>query len=388
VRDARWTIDPEILFLNHGSFGACPRAVLEVQAELRARLEREPVRFLARELGELWESARDALSSFVRCHPDGLVFVKNATTGVNTVLRSLEWKPGDQILMIDHGYSACLNAARYVAERTGAELVTAQVPFPIAAPEQAFDAICAAATPRTKLAVIDHITSPTGLVLPIERSVRELEGRGISVMVDGAHAPGMIDLDIESIGASWYTGNCHKWLCTPKGAALLWVREDKRELTRPLVISHGANVQGRDRFHREFDWLGTDDPTAVLCIPRAIEWLGAQLPGGWPALQRRNRELLIGARRLLLESWSIAPPCPESMLGTLAAIPLTDSKDEGPGPHGGSDSLHTLLFEKHRIEVPVYAFRVFPKRVLRIAAQLYNQIDEYETLARVVRTEL
>jgi isopenicillin-N epimerase len=346
-------------------------------------LEREPVRFLAHALGELWERARDALASFVRVSPDDLVFVNNATTGVNTVLRTLEWKPGDEILMIDHGYAACLNAARYVAGRTGAKLVTAHVPFPLASPDEVFDAICAAASARTKLAIIDHVTSPTGLVLPIERIAKELEGRGISVMVDGAHAPGMVDLDIPSIGASWYTGNCHKWLCTPKGAALLWVREDKHELTRPLVISHAGSMTGRDRFHGEFDWVGTDDPTAVLCIPDAIEWLGAQLPGGWPELRKHNRDLLIAARRLLLERWSIAPPCPESMLGNLAAIPLTDSKDARPG-HQGTDSLHAHLFEKHRIEVPVYSFPVFPKRAMRISAQLYNRIEEYQTLADVV----
>jgi isopenicillin-N epimerase len=387
VQDPRWTIDPEILFLNHGSFGACPEALLKVQADLRQRLERDPVHFFTREIGPLWEAARDAVAAFVGADPDGLVFVPNATTGVNTVLRSIDFSSGDEILAIDHGYAACLNAARFVAERSGAKLVTARVPFPIASSDSAFESIVSLATDRTKLALIDHITSPTGLVLPIERIVRALEERGISVLVDGAHAPGMVELDIRSLGASWYTGNCHKWLCTPKGAALLWVREDKREMTRPLVISHGASLVGRDRFHREFDWVGTDDPTAVLSIPAAIEWLGAQLEGGWPALRRKNRELLLNARRLLLEKVAIDPPCPESMLGTLAAIPLSDSKDAGPGPHG-MDGLHRVLFERHRIEVPVFCWPSFPKRLLRISAQLYNRIEEYEVLAAALEREL
>jgi isopenicillin-N epimerase len=383
VQDPRWTIDPEILFLNHGSYGACPRAVLEVQADLRSRLEREPVHFFTRELGERWEAARDALAAFVGADPDGLVFVQNATTGVNTVLRSLELSAGDEILVSDHGYTACVNAARYVAERSGAKLVTAKVPFPIAGPDAAYEAIVGAASERTRIAVIDHVTSPTGLVLPVERIVPALEARGISVVIDGAHAPGMLELDVRSLGASWYTGNCHKWLCTPKGAALLWVREDQRERTRPLVIGHGASVSGRDRFHREFDWVGTCDPTAVLSIPAAIEWLGAQLEGGWPSLRRRNRELLIQARRLLLQRWSIEPPCPESMLGTLAAIPLSDSADERPGPHG-MDSLHRVLFEKHRIEVPVLYWPAHPKRLIRISAQLYNRLEDYQALADAV----
>ncbi len=378
--DPRWTLDPEITYLNHGSFGACPRAILELQAELRARLEREPVHFMLREIGAMWQAAREALAGFVHADPDGLVFVNNATSGVNAVLRSLDWKPGDEILMLDHAYAACYNAAQYVAERSGAVVVTAHVPFPIASPDAAFDAIAAAVTPQTKVAVIDHITSPTGLVLPIERIVRELEGRGVSVIVDGAHAPGMVDLHLEAIGASWYTGNCHKWLCTPKGSALLWVRADKRALTRPLVISHGASVEGPQRFHREFDWVGTDDPTAMLCIPKAIEWLGGQLEGGWTALRARNREMAIAARRLLCQRLAVQAPCPESMLGALAAVPLPD--DPGPKPADGElDHLHTRLFEQHRVEVPIVAWPRHPKRLVRVSAQLYNRIEDYEVLA-------
>jgi isopenicillin-N epimerase len=345
-------------------------------------MEREPFRFLAYEREPLLENARDVLASFLGADREGLVFVNNATTGVNTVLRSLDLSSSDEILLTDHTYSACLNAAKHIASRTGAKIVTAHVPFPLESPEIVYQAVVQAVTPRTRLALIDHVTSPTGLVFPIDRIARALEERGVSVLVDGAHGPGMVDVDIESIGASWYAGNCHKWLCAPKGAAFLWVREDKRAATRPLVISLGR-TPGKSVLHAEFDWVGTQDPTAVLCIPKAIEWLGAQVEGGWPALRNRNRELLIRARRLLLERWSIAPPCPESMLGMLASIRLSDTKDERPGLHG-FDSLHSILVEKHRIQVPVTCWPAHPKRLIRISAHLYNHIAEYEALAAAV----
>jgi isopenicillin-N epimerase len=380
--DERWTLDRDTTFLNHGSFGACPRAVLEEQARLRSVIERDPVRFFTREIGPLWEAARDAASAFVGADPDGLVFVPNATTGVNTVLRSASLSAGDEILVSNHGYSACRNAVEAVAAATGAVVRSAEIPFPLGSRDEVIEPLLALATPRTRLAIVDHVTSPTGLVFPVHEIVRALRERGIDVLVDGAHAPGMIDLDLSRLGATYFTGNCHKWLCTPKGAAILWVAEERRASSRPLVISHGAAAPGGQRFHREFDWTGTDDPTAVLCIPKAIEVMASFAAGGWSEVRARNHDLVVRARRLLLDRLGIGAPCPEDMLGSLAAIPLSDATDP-PGPHG-MDPLHARLYDEHRIQVPVYAWPEHRKRLLRISAQLYNRIEDYERLAGVL----
>ena len=371
-----WSLAPDVVFLNHGSFGACPSAVLEEQQRWRARLERNPMEFLVREIDALLAEARRALSAFVGADPDDLAFVANATTGVNAVVRSLDFRPGDEILTTDHAYAACRNALDYVAGRCGAKVVVAQVPFPIGGPEEVVQAILAAVTGRTALAMVDHVTSPTGLIFPIERIVRELAARRIDTLVDGAHAPGMLPLDLRSLGAAYYTGNCHKWLCAPKGAAFLWVRPDRQDRVRPLVISHGATGSAeRSRFRAEFDWVGTDDITAYLCVPRAIEFLGSLLPGGWPELMRTNRARALEARKIIGEAIGSAPAAPDEMIGTLATIPIAD----GPAP-----ALQAELWEKHRIEVPVVSFRSPPRRQVRISSQAYNDLDQYRLLSTVL----
>jgi isopenicillin-N epimerase len=383
-----WTLDPEIDFLNHGSFGACPRPVLEAQAELRARMERNPVRFLARELEGLFDEARSALGAFVGADADDLAFVPNATSGVNTVIRSLLLQPGDELLTTDHAYNACNNALRW-HERRGVKVAVARVPWPIAGPEQVVEAVLGAVTPRTRLVLLDHVTSPTGLVFPVQEMVRRLDERGIDTLVDAAHAPGMLPLNLRELGAAYYTGNCHKWLCAPKGAAFLYVRRDRQAGIRPLTISHGANAQRpeRSRFRLEFDWTGTDDPTAFLCIPHAIRFLGALLPGGWPELMRRNHDLALRGRALLCTALAVAPPAPDEMLGSLASVPLPDY--EGPPLRGAWwHPLQKALLEQHRIEVPVMVFPALPRQLVRISAQAYNSEGQFTRLASALRGEL
>ncbi len=380
-------LDPAWDYLNHGSFGACPGPVLEVQASLRRRLERQPVRFLDNDYEGMLDEARRALAAFVGADPEGLAFVPNATTAVNAVLRSLSPRPGQALLVTDHAYGACRNALEDVAARTGARVIVARIPFPLSDPREVVEALLEAATPDTRLALVDHVTSPTGLVLPIADIVKELQARDIDVLVDGAHAPGMVPLDLRSLGAACYTGNCHKWLCSPKGAGFLWVRPDRRDAVRPVVVSHGATSRrtDRSRFLMEFDWVGTGDPTAWLSVPAAIDFLGSLFPGGWPALMERNRTLAIRARDLLCAALGVSAPAPDSMIGSLASVPLPDRPAGRKGrPPLGLDPLQEALQERARIEVPVMAWPHPPRRLLRVSAQIYNHPTQYRRLADVL----
>jgi isopenicillin-N epimerase len=386
---ALWPLDPAVTFLNHGSFGACPAEVLKTQSALRAELEAEPVRFLGRELEGRLDTARAALGAFVGADPDDLAFVANATGGVNAVLRSLRLAAGDELLTTDHAYAACRNTLDYVADRAGARVVVATVPFPVPSSQAVVDAVLARVSSRTRLALVDHVTSPTGLVLPIARIVAELAARGVETLVDGAHAPGMVPLDLRALGAAYYSANCHKWICTPKGSAFLWVRRDRQADVHPLTISHGATGEraGRTRFRLEFDWTGTQDPTAWLAVPRAIEYLGGLVEGGWPALMARNRALALEARRLLCAAAGTAPACPDEMVGSLAAVILPDSVTTETGWRV-PDPLQARLFEGHRIEVPIMRWPAPPRRLVRVSCQLYNDARQYARLADALRKEL
>ena len=383
-----WPLESGVAFLNHGSFGACPTEILRYQAELRAQMEAEPVRFLSRELEGRLDVARAALGRFVGADPDDLAFVGNATGGVNAVLRSLRLAAGDELLTTDHAYAACRNTLDYVASVSGARVTVVTIPFPVASPEAIVDVVLARVTPRTRVALLDHVTSPTGLVLPIQRLVAELSRRSVDSLVDGAHAPGMVPLDLDALGAAYYSANCHKWLCTPKGSAFLWVRRDRQAGIHPLTISHGhvGERAGRTRFRLEFDWTGTLDPTAWLTVPRAIEYLGGLLPGGWPALMARNRALVLQARALLCEAAGSAPACPEQMIGSLASVILPERI--APSGWRVREPLQDRLFEGWGIEVPIMRWPAPPRRLVRVSAQLYNSADQYRHLAEALRKEL
>ena len=376
-----WGLDPEVVFLNHGSFGACPTAVLEHQAELRRRLEAEPVRFFVREYQDLLDAARAEVAVFLGADADGLAFVANATTGVNAALRALDLRPGDQLVITDHEYPACRHAAHQIAAERGFEVVTASVPFPIVSEDDAVEAVVGSFGPATRALLVDHVTSQTALVLPVARIARAARERGIRVVVDGAHAPGMLDLDLASLGVDAWTGNCHKWLCAPKGAGVLWVAPQLRERVRPLAISHGAATAPPERYHAEFDWTGTGDPTAWLSVPEAIRVVGAMVPGGWPEVRRRNHTLALTARDVLCGALGLDPPAPDAMLGSMASLPLPDGVPDPPP----IDPLQDRLWHDHRIEVPVIAWPRPPRRLLRVSAQLYNTPGQYELLADALR---
>ena len=387
--DLGWRLDPQVTFLNHGSYGACPSPILEAQAAWRDRLESEPVRFLSGDLPGLLAGARESIGRFLGADPDGLAFVPNATTGVNTVLQSLRFEPGDELLTDDHEYNATINAMRAVARRDGARVVVAPIPFPIAGPDDALAAILAAVTDRTRLLLVSHVTSPTALILPVAELVAEMERRGIDTLVDAAHAPGMVPVDVKELGATYWTGNGHKWLCGPKGTAFLWVREDRRERIHPLVVSHGANepLADKTRFRHEFDWVGTSDPTGYLTLPAAIDWMErCAIPdgGGWPAVMAANHDLALRGRDILAGALGIEPPAPDAMLGSMAALPLPGVVEEGVGA-----ALASALETEDRIQVPIGPWPVravqrddqAPRILIRISAQRYNEPADYERLA-------
>jgi isopenicillin-N epimerase len=386
-----WQLDPGITFLNHGSFGACPSALLDKQRQLQDQIEREPVAFFMRDFEALMDQARDALGTFLNVDSEDLALISNATAGVNTVLRSLTFSPGDELLTTDHAYNACRNALEFIGKNAQARVVVAKVPFPLSDPEQAVTAIMDRVTDKTRLVLLDHITSPTGLILPAQRIVDLLRERGIDCLVDGAHAPGMIDLDLQALNPAYYTGNCHKWLCAPKGSAFLYVRRDLQTSARPMSISHGANSlrTDRSRYLLEFDWPGTMDPTAWLCIPDALKFLSGLFPDGWAGLRRHNRELVIAGRQLLCQVLGTEIPAPDSMIGSLASVELPP----GDPSHVSNnpltiDPLQDLLFHADRIEVPVMAWPQSPRRLLRVSAQAYNDLSQYEHLAASLRRHL
>lgn len=398
---AHWRLEPGFDYLNHGSFGACPTAVLEAQRALRDRVERQAIDFLVRELRQHLALARAPLAAMVGAATTDLVFVRNATQGVNAILRSLTFEPGDQLLVTDHGYGACTKAARFVARRWGAEVVVARLPVPLD-PTRASEAILAAVTDRTRLALIDHVTSPTGMVLPIADIVAGLDARGVEhVLVDGAHAPGMVPLDLDALGQAgchYYAANCHKWLCAPKGAALLWVRPDRQEGIVPTSISHGYDVPPerlRDMtpFQALFDWTGTDDVTAALSVPAAIAAVGGMLEGGWRAVMAHNHALALQARQVLRDALGAyrpdpGPLCPDSMIGSLAAVPLPPAPAFRPAAPLDMDPLQQRLRTIHRIEVPIVHWPGDGHRLVRVSAQLYNDIDQYHRLAAALGEEL
>jgi isopenicillin-N epimerase len=370
---SEWLLDPEVAFLNHGSFGATPRAVLAEQDRWRARMERHPTHFMSEELPPALAAAAARLAGFVGAQPEDLVFVENATAGCNAVLRSLSFAPGEEILVTDHGYPAVRKAAEYVAARAGARVIEAAVPFPLQDETQVIAAVRACLGPRTRLAVFDHITSSTAVVFPLRELTALCRAAGVPVLVDGAHAPGMLSLDVPSVGGDWYTGNCHKWLMAPKGSAFLWVAPDRQADTHPLVISHGFGQE----FAAEFAWVGTRDPSAWLSVPAAIDF-HEQLGGA--RLRERNAALARRQATLLARGWKTQRGASDALTGSMAAVRLPLRE---PATSERAWELRRKLFDDHRIEVPVTPFS--GALWARISAHAYNRPEDYARLAACFR---
>ena len=384
-----WTFDHSRVFLNHGSFGACPDFVIAEQRKWQNLMEQEPVRFFEELMPDLLLKSREALGSFLSCSADDLAFVSNATSGVNTILRSLNFEEGDEILVPNHAYQACRNTIDFVASRWGAKVVEVAIPFPIDGPQVVIDLMKAACSERTKLVMIDTVTSPTGLRMPFEELTAFFESQGVEVLLDAAHGIGMIPLNLDELGASYVTSNCHKWLCAPKGSAFLYVRHDKQSKIQPLTISHGHTFPLGDttRFRHEFDWTGTQDISGWCALPAVIEGMAELVDGGWDAIMQHNHNLAIQGRDLLCQRLGIQQPCPNEMIACISTIKLPGEIPPKEKLHE-PDPLHHILSEKYNIQVPVWSWPNPEGRYLRISAQLYNSIEQYELLAEALVIEL
>ncbi len=367
---ADWALDPAIVHLNHGSYGGCPRAVIDAANAWRTRLEAAPMRFLVLEWQRELDRARAALAAFVRAPDSRLVFVPNATTGIAIALASTPLAPGDAMVTTDHCYRACKNQL----DRTGAPLIVVPIALPFDADRFVAD-FTAALTPHVKLAVLDHVTSPTALCLPLERVIPQCAARGIATIIDGAHAPGQLDLDIGSLDATWYVGNSHKWLCAPKGTGFLVAPAGVTP--HPVVTSHGASAAygPPNRLHAELDWSGTYDPTPHLTVPTAITTV-ATLGGGWPAVIARNHALAIEMRaRFVAALGGARYLAPDDALGAMAAIPIALP---GITPFALEQQLLTEGWEVPIVDWPNGA-------LVRLSAHLYNDATQAEALAARLR---
>lgn len=377
-----WGLNSEVDFLNHGSFGATPTCVLEDQRTWIDLLEADPIEFLAPERGlePKLDYVRNQLATLFNSQPECLGWVRNATDGVNAVLRSMKLSSEDEILVTNHGYNACVNAARFVADLAAAKVTVARIPFPLSSSQEILQAIDEAITPRTRILLVDHVTSPTGLVFPIQEIVKLARQRGIRILVDGAHAPGMLNLNLNELDADYYTANHHKWLCGPKVSGFLWVRSELQSDVRPSVISHAANRPrpGRSRFIAEFDWTGTYDPTPLLALPKAIEFLSKLYAGGLQALMSDNHRKCVAARNILCDKLGVIAPAPEEVLGSLATVPV-------PGWAGKHERLGMLLREQYRFELPVFPSPIDDECLLRVSLQAYNELEQIERLADVLK---
>jgi isopenicillin-N epimerase len=378
-----WALDPSITYLNHGTVGCTPRRVLEAQRAIRDAIERQPSRFQLRELTAIrvggpraepprMRVAAAAVAAFVGARGEDLVFVDNATTGVNAVLRSFDLAPGDEILVTDLTYGAVRNVAAFVARERGARLGTIAMPFPWTGPGAFVEAVEAALGPRTRIAVLDHIASESALLLPIAEMVERCHARGVAVLVDGAHAPGAIALDVPAIGADWYVANLHKWGWAPRSSGFLWARPERQAGLHPPVISWGLD-QG---FTAEFDLVGTRDPSPWLAAPDAIAFMGEL---GVERVMAWNHALAREAGALIAGRFGVPFTTPASMIGAMVTVPLPASL--GAAPVDAARLRDALLFED-RIEAQIHAWR--GRLWTRISAQIYNQRSDVERLVEGV----
>lgn len=367
----QYLLDPDVVYLNHGSFGAVPIPVFESYRHWQKELEANPVLFLGRRLPDLLSHARERLGAFLNAGPDDLTFVPNVTYALNIVTRSLELRTGDVVLTTDHEYGAISRAWRFSCQKSGAELVSRQVAVPVTDPAAVVEQIWSGVDERTKVIALSHITSPSALILPVASICRRARDAGIITVVDGAHAPGQLDVDMEEIGADFYGGNCHKWLSSARGAGFLYARPERQDLLEPLVVSHGwdRDEPGDSQFQDYFTSVGTIDPAAYLSVPAAIDF---QEQNDWPRVRQACHQLLQESEQRILEMSGLPPISPPSMWAQMRLVLLP-----------GKFEAYQRLWEENRIIVPVGQHGGQPG--VRISVQAYNSPEDLETLIRALK---
>ena len=383
---SRFALAPEIVYLNHGSFGACPRAVLEAQDAHRERIERDAMRFYIYDLWGDVDRSREALGQLINADAEDLVFVSNATSGVANVIANIDLRAGDEVLVTRFEYPACINNLRRACERAGAELVVVDLPWNPIDEESVVDAIMDRVSDRTRLAMFSLITSATAVRLPVERLINELHARDVETLLDAAHGPGCVPMDIKDWNPTYCTGNAHKWLCSAKGCAFLYVHKDKQDGFRPVILSNDAYDMepaiarsDRSAFNHEFDYMGTDDRTPMIVVADAIRVLGSFFEGGIDELMQRNRAMCLEARDLMCNALGTAPMVPDSMLGPLATI-------EVPAPGMDPRNLRERLMAEYRIESMIVPNPGGDTPMIRVSPQVYNSIEQYAYCADAIRT--
>lgn len=367
-------LQPDVTFLNHGSFGACPRPVFEEYQRWQLELERQPVEFLGRRFNDLMLTARQALGAFVGAEADDLVYVTNATVGLNIVARSLPLEPGDEVLSTNHEYGALDRTWKFICARRGARYVRQAVTTPVNSKDQVVDQIWSGITSRTRVLFLSHITSPTAIIFPVDELIRRARRAGILTVIDGAHAPGQLELNLAELGADFYSGNCHKWLNAPKGAAFLYARREVQHLVEPLVVSWGweSEKPGSSRFIDEQEWQGTRDIAAFLSVPAAIKFMQEH---NWPGVQRECHELLCNARERITALTGLAPLTPNdpAWFAQMATFPL---------PPLDPDALKRRLYEDYSIEAPIITWNNL--RFIRVSIQAYNTRADVDALVAAI----
>lgn len=383
---AQFMLDPEIVYLNHGSFGACPRSVIEAQQAHRDRVEADAMRFYIYDLWPEVDRSREALGTLINADPADLVFVSNATSAVATVIANIDLNTGDEVIVNRFEYPACINNLRRACERAGAKLIIVDLPWNPIDEDSVVDAIMSKVNDRTKLVMFSLITSATAVRLPVERLIRELSAKGVETLLDAAHGPGCVPMDVMAWNPTYCTGNAHKWLCAPKGCAFLYVQRELQSGFRPLVLSNDAydlepaiERSKRSAFNHEFDYMGTDDRTAIMTVADSIGVLGSFFEGGIDELMRRNRALCLQARDLLCDAFGTEPTVPDSMLGPLAVIDI-------PAPGMSPRELRERLMSEYRIESMIVPNPSGNMPMIRVSPQVYNSIEQYQHTSDAIRS--
>jgi isopenicillin-N epimerase len=396
---SHWMLDPRIVFLNQGSYGACPREVFDARVRQLEAAEAEPIDFLMHEAWRLLDRSREKLGALVNAPTADMVFVPNVTVAFATIMNNLKLEPGDEVLANTHEYPACLAILERATAAAGAKLIKPELPFPVGSEDEIVERLVEHVSDRTRYCLVSHVTSPSAMILPVRRIVSEMKSRGVETIVDGAHAPGFCPVDVEAIGPAFYIANCHKWLCSPRASGFMYVRGDLQAGFRPLALSVFTDGprEGRSFFHTEFDYVGTSDQSAAACVADAIEAVPGFIDGDWEAVRARNHNEIVYARKIICDLIGVEAPVPESMLGSMATIPLPEHE---PGralslaarPTRYHDALQDRLLSLYSIQVPIWPVArgggLAPKRFVRISCHLYNSAEQYVYLAEALAEEL